>query len=64
MILDTFSAWIKRITGVLKPRIRHVKTSWCTVYPLLSKPEVMRESDMLHANYVLVPADKACSDTV
>ena len=62
---DTLSEWIKSIRTILKSRIRFVKTKMRTSYPsVFSKPEVIRELDRLHEEYVLVPADKACNNIV
>ncbi|XP_055999877.1 uncharacterized protein LOC130046520 isoform X1 [Ostrea edulis] len=63
--LDTLSEWVKSIRGILKSRIRHMKTKVRTIYPsVFSKPEVIKELDRLHEEYVLVPADKASNNIV
>ncbi|XP_056012425.1 uncharacterized protein LOC125681516 [Ostrea edulis] len=63
--LDTLSEWVKSIRGILKSRIRHMKTKVRTIYPsVFSKPEVIKELDRLHEEYVLLPAEKASNNIV
>jgi hypothetical protein len=63
--LDTFSEWVKSIRGILKSRIRNIRTKVRTTYPsVFSKPEVITELERLHGEFVLVPADTACNNIV
>jgi hypothetical protein len=63
--LDTLSEWIKSIRGMLKSRIRNIKSKERTIYPSeFSKPEVKNELEILHDEFVLVPADKASNNIV
>ena len=58
--VDTLSEWVKSIKGILKSRIRNIKTKVRTIYPsVFSKPEVRNKLERLHEEFVLVPADKA-----
>jgi hypothetical protein len=63
--LDTLSEWVKSIRGMLKSRIRNIKSKVRTIYPsVFSEPEVRNELQRLHEEFVLVPADKACNNIV
>jgi hypothetical protein len=63
--LETLSEWVKSVKGILKSRIRNIKTKVRTIYPsVFSKPEVRSELERLHEEFVLVPADKACNNIV
>ena len=63
--LDTLSEWTNSIRGILKSRIRPIKTKVRTIYPsMFSKAEMIKELDRLHEEYVLLPADKACNNIV
>jgi hypothetical protein len=63
--LDTLSEWVKSVRGILKSRIRNIKTKVCTIYPsVFSKPEGRNELQRLHEEFVLVPADTACNNIV
>jgi hypothetical protein len=57
--LDTLSEWIKSIRKLLKSRIHHLLGKMHTIYPSVFKEaEMVNESRTLHANFVLVSADK------
>jgi hypothetical protein len=59
------SEWVKSIRGILKSRVRNIKTKVRTIYPsVFSQPEVRNELERLHEEFVLVPADKACNNIV
>jgi hypothetical protein len=59
------SEWVISVRGILKSRIRIIKTKVRTIYPsVFSKPEVRNELERLHEEFVLVPADKACKNIV
>jgi hypothetical protein len=59
--LDTLSEWVKSKRGILKSRIRNIKSKARTISPsVFSKPEVINELEWLHEEYVLVLANKAC----
>jgi hypothetical protein len=61
--LDTLSEWVKSIRGMLKSRIRNIKSKVRTIYPsVFSTPEVRNELERLHEEFVLVPADKASNN--
>jgi hypothetical protein len=63
--LHTLSAWVKSIRGILKSRIRNIRTKVRTTYPsVFSKPELINALERLHEEFVLVPADKACDNIV
>jgi GTP1/Obg family GTP-binding protein len=63
--LDSLSEWVKSIRSILKSRIEHVRSKMRTNYPsALNKPEVIRELNKLHEEYILVLADKACNNIV
>jgi hypothetical protein len=63
--LDTLSEWVESIKGMLKSRIRNIKSKVRTIYPsVFSKPEVRNELERLHEEFVLVPADKATKNIV
>jgi hypothetical protein len=55
--LDALSEWVKSIRGILKSRIRNIKTKVRTIYPsVFSKQEVRNELERLHGEFLLVPA--------
>jgi hypothetical protein len=63
--LITLSEWVKSIRGILKSRIRNIKTKVRTIcLSVCSKPEVKNKYERLREEFVLVPADKACNNTV
>jgi hypothetical protein len=63
--LDSVSEWVKSIRDILKSLIKHVRSKMRTIYPsAFHKPEVIKELNRLHEEYVLVPADKACNNIV
>jgi hypothetical protein len=63
--LDSLSEWVKCIRGILKSRIKHVQSKMRTIYPSrFHKPEVVKEINRLHEEYVLVPADRASNNIV
>ena len=63
--IDTLSEWIKCIRSMLKSRIKRLRGKMKTIYPsVFNKPEVKKELDRLHDQYVLVPADKAGNNIV
>ena len=63
--VDTLSEWVKSVRGILKSRIRNIKTKVRTIYhSVFSEPEVRNELEIPHEEFVLVPADKACNNIV
>ena len=63
--LDSLSECVKSIRVILKSRIKHVRSKMRTIYPsAFHKPEVVKELNRLHEEYVLVPADKASNNIV
>jgi hypothetical protein len=63
--LDHLSEWVKSIRAILKPRIKHVLSKMRIIYySAFNKPELIRELNRLHEEYVLVPADRACYNIV
>lgn len=59
--ISTLSAYI--MIGILKSRIRYMKTKLRTIYPsMFRKQNVIQELYKLpvHEQYQLVPVDKAC----
>jgi hypothetical protein len=54
-----------KVWGILKSRIKRVRSKMCNIYPsVFHKPEVIKELNRLHEEYVLVPADNASNNIV
>jgi hypothetical protein len=54
--------FILQFSGILKSRIRNIKTKVRTIYPsVFRKTEVQNELERLHEEFVWVPAEKACN---
>jgi hypothetical protein len=63
--LDSLSEWVKYKRGILKSPIKHVRSKMHTIYPsAFHKPEVVKELNRLHEEYVLVTAYKASNNIV
>ena len=63
--LDTLSEWVRSITRISKSWNRNIKTKVRTIYlSVFSKPEVINELEILHEEFVLDVADKACNNIV
>jgi hypothetical protein len=63
--LYTLSEWDKSRVGILKSRIRNIRTKGPTTYPsVFSKPKEINELERLHGGFILVPTNKACNNII
>lgn len=55
---------MKSLRGVLKSRIRHIKKVPTVYLSVFIKPDVLKELNRLHEDFVFVTASKVCSQII